>query len=136
VITRRIEGAAVNYRRLATAIGSGFPTFLIVAAAVIELVGGEIGAGILGVFAGFGAAIVAVAAVFGLWNRTGPRLRRLLYAYATFGYVFVGVWFLRYGHVANLDDVVDIPGQLIVALVAAIAVFLASWLRASQRGRA
>jgi hypothetical protein len=63
VITCRVEGPDVNYRRLATAFGSGFPTFL----------------------------IVAVAAVFGLWDRTGPRLRRVLYAYAAFGYVFFAV---------------------------------------------
>jgi hypothetical protein len=119
----------MNLRRLATAVGSGTSTFLIVGAAVIELVGVDIAAGIVGVFSGFIAALVATASVFGWWGRIGSSLRRVLDAYAAFGLAFVFVWFLRYGHVANLDDVVDVPGQLAIAVVVAIAVYLWSWWR-------
>jgi hypothetical protein len=122
----------VNYRRLATAIGAGFTTFLLVGATVIELVGGEIGAGIVGVFAGFVAALIAVVVVFVSWSRIGPRLRPLLAGYAAFGLAFFAVWFLRYGHVANLDEYVDIPGQLGIALAVGIAVLLISWVRGSH----
>jgi len=124
----------VNYRRLATAIGSGFSTFPIVGAAVIELVGGDIGAGIVGVFAGFIAALTAVVVVFATWSRIGPRLRPLLDGYAAFGLAFFAVWFLRYGHVANLDEYVDIPGQIGIALAVGIAVSVISWLRGSGSG--
>lgn len=134
VIRSRTERPDVNYRRLITAIGSGFSTFLVVGATVIELVGGDIGAGIVGVFAGFVAALTAVVVVFVSWLRIDPRLRPLLDGYAAFGLAFFAVWFLRYGHVANLDEYVDVPGQVGIALAAGIAVVLTSWLRESRSG--
>ncbi|WP_435348235.1 permease [Haloarchaeobius sp. HRN-SO-5] len=124
----------MDARRSLTALGSGVTTFLLVGALVVELVGGDVPGGILGVLGGLVAGVAATAGVWVTLGEASDVARRVALGYATFGYAFVGIWFLRYAHVAGLRSTVDVPMQ--VGLSVALAVLVAAWDWAgTRRGR-
>jgi len=117
----------MNARTVALAIGTAVTTFLLVGAVTIELLGaGEApGIGILGVFVGLVAGLVAG----GLVGVTGDRVAGLpaaaLVGYAAFGTTFLAIAAMSYVNVPGVDDVFTFPVRLgasaVVAVVAALA---------------
>jgi hypothetical protein len=119
----------MNWRRLLIAVGSGATTFLLVGAAILSVIP-DIPGGIIGVFGGLFAG---VAAAVGIWvglGRASATVERVALGYAAFAYVFLGIWFLRYGHFL---DGVGFQGQFVASVVLAVGVVLADRFGARQR---
>ncbi|WP_440988242.1 hypothetical protein [Haloarchaeobius baliensis] len=110
----------MNWRRLLIALGSGATTFLLVGAAILSVIP-DIPGGIIGVFGGLFAGLAAAVVIWVGLGRASPAVERVVLGYAAFGYAFLGIWFLRYGHFL---DGVGFQGQLVGGLVLAVAVVL------------
>lgn len=80
------------------------------------------GVGILGVFAGFLAAVVAAVAVWAFADRLSGVAAATLVAYGTFGVAFLGIAGLRYVNVPGADDLFTFPVHLGASLLVAVVV--------------
>jgi hypothetical protein len=111
----------VNLRILALSVGAAITSFVVVGATTIELLGaGEApGIGIIGVFVGLVAGVIAGGLVSGYGNRIVGVTERALIGYATFGVVFVALFGMRYVNVPGADDVITFPVQIGVSLLGA-----------------
>jgi hypothetical protein len=127
----------MDLRALALAIGSACTTFLLVGAATIELLGaGEApGIGIIGVFVGFVAAMIAGGVVGGYGNRVVGVTERALIAYATFGIVFLGLAGMRYVNVPGADDVITFPVQIGISILGAVLLAVVAPILDHDRNR-
>lgn len=118
----------MNARTVALAFGSAVTTFLVVGAVTIELLGaGEApGIGILGVFVGLVAGLIAGGLVGVAGGRIAGVPAAVLVGYATLGTTFLAIAGMSYVNVPGVDDVFTFPVRLgvsaVVAVVAALAV--------------
>ena len=108
-----------------TVAGAAATSFLLVGAATIEivsaLVGGDIGPGIIGVFAGVVAGLAAAVLVPWRWDRLDRRARAVLLGYATFGLVVLFLASLSYLNVPGADAYLNLRLNLAIAAVVAVA---------------
>lgn len=125
----------MDLERLVTAVGAGVTTLLVAGAAVIEavtaVVGGDIGPGIVGLFAGVVAGLAATAAVQWRWSTLAHRTRSALLGYAAFGLTVLFLAFLSYVNTPGVDAYLGFERNLVVAAVVAVAAGGWAW----QRGR-
>jgi hypothetical protein len=123
----------VNFQKLATVACAAVTTFLLVGAVTIEAVtaavGGDIGPGIVGVFAGVVAGLAAATAVSLRWTVLAERARTVLLAYAAFGLTIVFLAALSYVNVPGADAYLGLQVNLVIASVAAIVIAVARWQR-------
>lgn len=121
----------VNYQKLATVAGAAVTTFLLVGAVTIEAVmaavGGDIGPGIVGVFAGVVAGLAAATAVSLRWTVLAERARTVLLAYAAFGLTIVFLAALSYVNVPGADTYLGLQVNLVIAAVVAVAAAIGRW---------
>lgn len=119
----------MNIRTIAIGAGTAITTFLLAGAATIELLGaGEApGIGILGVFVGLVAGLLAggivVVAADGLSR--GPAA--LLVGYAAFGVAVLAIAGMSYVNVPGADDVFTFPVHIGASVGVAILFALAAW---------
>ncbi|WP_256295712.1 hypothetical protein [Haloarchaeobius salinus] len=113
----------MNPRRLLVALGSGTTTFLLVGAAILSVIP-DIPGGIIGVFGGLFAGVAAAVGVWVGLGRASAVVERVALGYAAFGYAFLGIWFLRYGHFL---DGVGFQGQFVGGVVLAVAVVVVDY---------
>lgn len=118
----------VNPRKLAAFLGAPVTTFLLAAAITIEALtaatGADVGPGIVGVLVGALAAIAAFLLVAWRWDRLSDAARHLLAGYAAFGLAFLFLSALSYVNVPGARQYLDVPLNLGVAAVVAVAVAL------------
>jgi uncharacterized membrane protein len=121
----------VNLQKLATVVGAAVTTFLLVGVVTIEAVtaavGGDIGPGIVGVFAGVVTGLAAVVAVSWRWPSLADRARTVLLAYAAFGLTIVFLAALSYVNVPGADAYLGFEVNLVIAAVVAVAAALGRW---------
>ncbi|WP_435365381.1 hypothetical protein [Haloarchaeobius sp. DYHT-AS-18] len=116
----------MDLRRLLLALGSGATTFLLVGGLLASQIP-DIPGGIVGFFGGLFAGLLAVVAVWLALGDASSTVSRLVLAYAAFGYAFLGIWFLRYAHVAGLRSAVDFSLQLVLSVAIAVLVAVGDW---------
>jgi len=121
----------MNARTVALAAGTAVTTFLLAGAVTIELLGaGEApGIGILGVFVGFVAGVVAGGLVGVAGGRITGAPAAALVGYATFGSTFLAIAAMSYVNVPGVDDVFTFPVRIAVSGVAAVIAALATGYR-------
>lgn len=123
----------MELRTLATATGAWITTFLTVGAVIVQAVGTEIVAGILGVLLGTTAGVLAAALVILRWSRlSGPR-RWALDAYGAFGYAFVFLGMLGYVNAPGVRATLTVPLQVGVGVLVALVTFAVAWWRHTAR---
>ncbi|WP_439028142.1 hypothetical protein [Haloarchaeobius sp. DT45] len=122
----------MDLRRLLLALGSGATTFLLVGGLLASQIP-DIPGGIIGFFGGLLAGLLAVVGVWFALGDASPSLERLATAYAAFGYAFLGIWFLRYAHVAGLRSAVDFSLQVVLSVAVAVLVALGDWAGRRQQ---
>lgn len=114
----------MNGRAVLLGLASGATTVLLVGALVIGGLSGQFGespgVGIIGVFVGFLAGLLAVVAVTVAAERVSGAATVGLVAYATFGVAFLLVAGLRYVNVPGADETFTFPVHLASSLAAAI----------------
>jgi hypothetical protein len=118
----------MNARTVALALGTAVTTFLLVGAVTIELLGaGEApGIGILGVFVGLAAGLVAGGLVGVAGDRIAGPPAAALVGYATFGVTFLAIAGMSYVNVPGVDDVFTFPVHLGVSAAVAVVAALAT----------
>lgn len=125
----------MNPHKLAAVTGAAVTTFLLVGVATIEAVtaatGADIGPGIIGVFAGIMAGLVAASLVSWRWATLPEWSRSVLFGYAAFGLMMVLLAFLSYSNVPGADDYLSVERNLVIA--AATAAVVAMWRRQLTR---
>lgn len=116
----------MNVRTVALGLGAAITTFLLVGAATIQWLGpGEAPAiGIIGVFVGFVAGVLAGGIVTIYAERLAGLLWTVLVGYATFGILFIAIAAMRYVNLPGADDLFTFPIHLGVSLGAAIVLAL------------
>lgn len=114
----------MNARPIALGVGSAVTTFLLAGAATIELLGaGEAPAiGIIGVFVGILAGLLAGGIVSASADRLSGTGASALVAYATLGVAFVVIAGTRYVNVPYADDVFTFPVHVSLSVALAVAV--------------
>ena len=116
----------MNLQRLAAVAGAAVTSFLLVGAATIVAVvaatGADVGPGIIGVFAGVAAGLVAATLVASRWGRVGPRTRSLVLGYAAFGLTVVFLASLSYVNAPGARDLLSVPLNVAIGAVVALAV--------------
>ncbi|MFW5911400.1 MAG: permease [Halolamina sp.] len=119
----------MNARSVALGLGTAVTTFLLVGAGTIELLGGgeAPGIGILGVFAGLVAGVLAG----GLVGVGGDRLSRVpaaaMVGYAAFGVTFLVIAGMSYVNVPGADETFTFTVHLVVSGVVAVVAALVAW---------
>ena len=118
----------MNPQRLAAAAGAAVSTFLLVGAATIEVVfaatRADVGPGIIGVFAGVVAGLVAASLVASRWGRASPRGRSVLLGYAAFGLTVVFLASLSDVNVPGADAVLSVRRNVAIGVAVAVLVAL------------
>lgn len=125
----------MNARTIVLGGGTAVTTVLFVGAATIELLGGgeAPGIGILGVFVGLLAGLLAGGVVVVAGDRLGGLAASALVAYATFGVAVVAIAGLRYVNVPYADAVFSVPVHLGVSVLAAVVVALVAHRERADR---
>lgn len=113
-------------RTISLGTGTAITTFLLAGAATIELLGaGEAPAiGIIGVFVGVVAGLLAGGAVGVYADRLSGFASSILVVYSTFGVAFVAIAGMRYVNVPGADDVFTLPVHFGMSILAAVVVAL------------
>ncbi|WP_324758503.1 permease [Haloarcula montana] len=134
-MTDKHEVSLMNPRTISLGLGTALSTFLLAGATTIELLGaGEApGIGILGVFVGIIAGLLAGGVVSVSADRLSGIAASALVAYATFGVAFVTIAGIRYVNVPFADDVFTFAVQIGVSVVLAVAVALLTRHKRSGR---
>lgn len=116
----------MNARTVALGAGTAVTTFLLAGAATVELLGaGEAPAiGIIGVFIGVVAGLLAGVIVSVYADRLSGIAASILVAYATFGVAFVAIAGMRYVNVPYADTVFTFPVHIGVSVMAAVVIAL------------
>ncbi|MFW6318085.1 MAG: permease [Halorubrum sp.] len=121
----------MNARTIALGLCAAITTFLVVGAVTIELLGaGESpGIGIVGVFVGFVAGLLAggITAVYA--DRLSGVWASVLAAYAAFGAAVLAIAGLRYVNVPFADDVFTFPVHIGASLALAVVVAVVTFRR-------
>lgn len=119
----------MNTRTLLLGVGTAITTFLLAGAAAIELLGaGEAPAvGILGVFVGLVAGLLAGGIVGVAADRLSRLPAALLVGYAAFGVAVIAIAGMSYVNVPGADDVFTFPVHIGVSVVVAILFALVAW---------
>lgn len=116
----------MNLQKFAAIAGAAVTTFLLVGAATIEAVtaatGADIGPGIIAVFAGVAAGLVAAMLVSWRWATLREWHRSVLLGYAAFGLTMVFLAFLSYVNTPGVDDYLSIDRNLVIAALTAAIV--------------
>ena len=123
----------MDAQRIAALAGSAVTTFLLVTAAVIEVVfgttGADVGPGIVGVTVGALAALAAVVAVAVGWSRLDPSARWAVTGYGAFGLTIVFLAGLSYVNVPGADAYLGLSVNLVIAAAVAVVVAVGGWQR-------
>lgn len=116
----------MNLQRAAAVAGASVTSFLLVGAAVIEVVfaatGADVGPGIVGVFAGVVAGLLAAFLVAWRWAAVPERGRSALFGYAAFGLTIVFLASLSYVNVPGADTYLSVQRNVVIGAVVALAV--------------
>ncbi len=115
-------------RPLLVAAGAGLTVGLVVAVLVIEALNVEFSA-IVGLPAGVIAGLVVAAVVVGRYEAAGTPQRAAADAVAAFGYTLLGGAAVQYVGLFGLREVLTLQRLAGVAAVAAVGVFVASWVQ-------
>lgn len=123
----------MTVQKLVPVLGAAVTTFLLAGAATIEVLtatmGGDIGPGIVGVFAGLLAGVVVGVAVASRWPRLGPRGRAVTLGYAVFGLALLFLALLSYVNLPVIAPHLSLRSNLVIAAFAAIAIGFKVWRR-------
>jgi hypothetical protein len=116
----------MNIRTIALGVGAAATTFLLAGATTIQLLGaGEApGIGIIGVFVGLVAGLLAGATVSVYTDSLQGLAHTVLVAYATFGVAVVAIAGMSYVNISGADNVFTFPVHIGVSLLAAVVVAL------------
>lgn len=116
----------MNLRSVTLGAGAAVSTFLLAGAATVELLGaGEApGLGIVGVFVGLLAGLLAGGLVAVGADRLSGLAAAGLAGYATFGVAIVMIAALQYVNVPGADDVFTFPVHLAASVAIAVIVAL------------
>lgn len=123
----------MNLQKLAAVAGAAVTTFLVAAAVTIEVVfaatGADVGPGIIGVFVGVVAGLLAAWGVAWRWGVLDWTARSALLGYGAFGLTILFLAFLSYVNTPGVDEYLGIEANLVIAAVVAIATALGTWRR-------
>ncbi|WP_435334491.1 hypothetical protein [Haloarchaeobius sp. TZWWS8] len=117
----------MDTRRLLVALGSGATTFLLVGGLLASQIP-DLPGGIVGFFGGLFTGLLAVVGVWLALGDASPLFERLAMGYAAFGYAFLGIWLLRYAHVAGLQAAVGFSLQVVLSVAVAVLVVASDWI--------
>jgi hypothetical protein len=126
VFALRVFSSCMSIRSIALGAGAAISTFLFAGATTIQLLGaGEApGIGIIGVFVGLLAGLLAGGIVAVYADHLQGIAQSILVAYATFGVAIVTIAGMSYVNVPGADDVFTLPvhlgGSVLVAVVVAL----------------
>lgn len=119
--------------KLATVVGAGVTTLLVIGGGTIEalvaMTGADVGSGIVGVVAGVLAGVLATGVVAWRWASLGDRGRVLLVAYGTFGLAVLLIAAMGYVNVPGVDPSLGLRRTVGVAVVVSLVVAVAAWRR-------
>ncbi|MFT4892078.1 MAG: hypothetical protein ACI9YT_003019 [Halobacteriales archaeon] len=112
----------MNSRTIVLGAGTAITTFLLVGAATIELLGGgeSPAIGILGVFVGLVAGMLAGGSVGVAADRLSGYPATFVVGYAAFGVAFLAIAGMSYVNVPGADDVFTFPVHIGVSVVVAV----------------
>lgn len=116
----------MRLRVLATAVGTGVTTFLLVAVLVIELLDFEFSA-ILGLPVGLLAGLAAVAVVVTGYGVVRPPVRWTLDALAGFGYGVLAALAGSYVNLGGLRSSLTTNRMVLVGVAVGVAAFVVGW---------
>ena len=116
----------MNLQKYVAVAGAAVTSFLLVGAATIEVVyaatQADVGPGIIGVFAGVVAGLIAATLVTWRWGAVAEWVRSTLLGYAAFGLTILFLAFLSYVNTPGVDTYLDLRTNVVIGAAVAVVV--------------